>query len=165
MSNRSCTDLTLVAVGSAGAQRDQQFAPGFFSESIEINRTFAFVAQKLDERWPTLFLGRLQLFAGDLQQVHLQGLGEEILGISAIRTRKGQVDGSVSGQKFAARARVYLNHPGGDRCFLSSRSDFPRARQPRNTLVQQRDRSRTRPESRAHRGQAAPDVHGVPRRS
>jgi hypothetical protein len=109
MSKKSCTGLALGSGRSACAERNEQFAAGIFVERVEVHRSFTLVAEQLDERGSTLFLGRLQLFLGDPQQVHLEGLGEEILGIPAIRTRQGQIFDSVSGRLRPSPARVYPN--------------------------------------------------------
>jgi len=109
MSKKSCTGLALERERSASAERDEQFAASVFVECVEVDRILTFVAEQLHERGSALFLGRLQLAPADPQQVHLEGLGEEILGIPAIRTRQGQIFDSVSGRLRRGPARVYPN--------------------------------------------------------
>ncbi len=91
-----------------GAERHEQFAAGTFLDGLEVDRAVAFVTQKLDERGTTLFLGRLQLAIGHANELHLQGLDEEILRIPAVRTRKRQNEVSVSGLNLPGKS---VSHP------------------------------------------------------
>jgi hypothetical protein len=90
---RGAKQLEIVGHGrppSAGAQCDEQIAPGRLLEIVQVQRAVALVAENLDECRPALFLRRLGLPVDDTQQVHLQRLDEEIFGITAIRTRQRQ---------------------------------------------------------------------------
>lgn len=76
--------------GLARAERLVQFAARVLVEVVQVERAVTLVAQDLDKGWPALFLRRLQLTVGNAQELHLQRLGEKILGIPAIRTRERQ---------------------------------------------------------------------------
>jgi len=74
---RGAEQLEIVGHGrppSAGAQCDEQIAPGRLLEIVQVQRVVALVAQDLDECRPALFLRRLGLPIEDTQQVHLQRL-------------------------------------------------------------------------------------------
>ena len=73
---------------SARAERRQEFPARRLVNHGQIDRTVALVAQHFDQRRPPFFGGRLHLSFHDTQQVHLQGLDQKILGVSAIRTRQ-----------------------------------------------------------------------------
>ena len=79
-----------VVLSLTGAERREKVAPGRFVEDRQINRAVALVAQHFDEGRPALFRRGLKLAVADAQQVHLQGLSQEVLGVSAVRARKRQ---------------------------------------------------------------------------
>ena len=73
---------------SARAERRQQFPASRFVEGRQIHRAIAFVAQYFDESWAAFFRRRLHLGFHHAKQVHLQGLDQKVLGVSAVRTRQ-----------------------------------------------------------------------------
>jgi hypothetical protein len=64
------------------------------------------------------------LIVADPQQMHLEGLGQEILGIPAIRTRQGQIFDSVSGHLRPSPARVYPNPHVRSPGFVGTRTEI-----------------------------------------
>ena len=54
----------------------------------EVEGAVAFVAKQLKQGGTALFKRRLDLPVGDAHQMHLEGLGQEIFGIAAVRTRE-----------------------------------------------------------------------------
>jgi len=74
----------------SGAKCRHQLATRGVIESRHVDGAVALVAQHFHYRGQTLFRGRLELAVHYAQQMHLQGLDQKILGVSAIRTRQGQ---------------------------------------------------------------------------
>jgi hypothetical protein len=52
-------ELAFAQPRSAGAERDEHFATGVLVDTVQIDRTFALVAEQFDERRPAFFLRRL----------------------------------------------------------------------------------------------------------
>jgi hypothetical protein len=77
-----------VARRSARAERRQKFPARRFVNTGQIDRAVALVAQHFHQSRATLFRGRLHLSFHHAQEVHLQGLDQKILGVSAVRTRQ-----------------------------------------------------------------------------
>jgi hypothetical protein len=76
---------------SAGAEAREQLPSRRLVERVQLYGAIALIAQDFDERWSTFFLRWLHLPAVETEQVHLQGLDQEVLGIPTIRTRQRQI--------------------------------------------------------------------------
>ena len=90
-----------------GAKRDEQIPTRRLVERIQVEGAIAFVAKDFDQRRTALFLGRLELAIRHAQQLHLQGLDQEVLRIPTIRTRQRPIVTPLARRP----ARVYLTHP------------------------------------------------------
>ena len=73
---------------SARAERRQEFPARRLVHPGQIHCAVALVAQHFDQGRAPLFRGRLHLSFHHAQKVHLQGLDQKILGVSAVRTRQ-----------------------------------------------------------------------------
>ena len=70
------------------AESQQEVPPGRLIQSLKVEGAVAFVAQQLKQGGTPFFLRGLKLLIEDANELHLERLDQEILGISTIRTRQ-----------------------------------------------------------------------------
>jgi hypothetical protein len=114
------------ATDSTNPEGQAHIAVGALVERVEIEGALALVAQQFDQRGAPLFQGRLQLAVIDAEQMHLQRLDQEILGIPAIGTRQRQNCDSVRPMQ-SGQPRVYRIPPDRWRPECRSCSDVENA--------------------------------------
>lgn len=92
----------------ARADRDAKVAPRRLLERIHVDRAVALVTEQLDQGRATFFLRGLDLAVGNTQQVHLERLDEESLGIPTIGTRQRQIDTPSRAMNVARQESIAL---------------------------------------------------------